>query len=196
MGQNSCGDRLRSVVHRGAVLTVSVVAAAALCCSVSPGRAAAAGTAASTTWWVPSLGSQPWQWELDHPLRLGQAKDMGTDDKLPDGQPAPPPVIYDLDGIITPASTVAALHALGAHVVCYVEVGAVGNYYSASDEGISTTYFTQLSWAGDLGKKVGGYPERYLDIRALPAAPDAAFALDLPADVTRNVTVLTDKDAK
>ena len=38
---------------------------------------------------------------------------MGTDDKLPDGRPAPAPVIYDIDGIINPASTVTALHGRG-----------------------------------------------------------------------------------
>jgi hypothetical protein len=122
--------------------------------------------AASSSWWVPPLGSQPWQWELSHPLRLANARDMGTDDKLPDGQPAPAPVIYDIDGIINPASTVTALHAQGKHVVCYIEVGAAGNYYSAADEGIATTYYDQLRQAGVFGKKVPGYPEYYLDIRS------------------------------
>ena len=122
--------------------------------------------ASAVTWWVPPLGNQPWQWELSHPLRLNNAQDMGTDDKLPNGQPAPAPVIYDIDGIINPASTVAALHALGKHVVCYIEVGAAGNYYSAAEEGISRTYFDQLDQAGELGRKVPGYPEWYLNIQA------------------------------
>jgi hypothetical protein len=122
------------------------------------------GTASS--WWIPPLGIQPWQWELSHPLNLSNPRDMGTDDKLPNGQPAPDPVIYDIDGIINPASTIAALHAEGKHVVCYIEVGAAGNYYSAADEGITTTYFDQLRTAGVFGKKVPGYPEYYLDIRS------------------------------
>ena len=122
--------------------------------------------AAATDWWHPPLGSQPWQWELSHPLDLSNARDMGTDDTLPDGQPAPPPVIYDIDGIINPAATVTRLHAMGKHVVCYIEVGAAGNYYSAADEGISTTYYQQLQTAGVFGHKVPGYPERYLDIRS------------------------------
>jgi hypothetical protein len=121
---------------------------------------------AQSSWWVPPLGNQPWQWELSHPLRLSNARDMGTDDKLPDGQRAPAPVIYDIDGIINPATTVAALHDQGKHVVCYIEVGAAGNYYSAADEGIATTYYDQLQKAGVFGKKVPGYPEYYLDIRA------------------------------
>ncbi len=128
------------------------------------GRAAPAG--AVPRWWVPPLGNQPWQWELSHPLSLTSARDLGTDDELPDGSPAPPPAVYDIDAIINPSSTVAGLHARGKHVVCYIEVGAAGNYYSAADEGVATTYYRQLEKARVLGKKVAGYPERYLDIRS------------------------------
>jgi hypothetical protein len=122
--------------------------------------------AAASTWWIPPLGNQPWQWELSHPLRFNNAQDMGTDDKLPDGQLAPVPVVYDIDAIINPASTVAELHSMGKHVVCYIEVGAAGNYYSAAQEGVSATYFDQLRHAGEFGKKVPGYPEHYLDIQS------------------------------
>ena len=121
---------------------------------------------AAPTRWIPPLGNQPWQWELSHPLNLSNTRDMGTKDKLPNGKPAPAPVIYDIDAIINPASTVAALHAEGKHVVCYIEVGAAGNYYSAADEGVATTYYAQLQAAGVFGNKVPGYPEYYLDIRS------------------------------
>jgi len=47
-------------------------------------------TGSTTSWWVPALGNQPWQWEIDHPLDLSNATDMGTGDTLPDGSPAPP----------------------------------------------------------------------------------------------------------
>jgi hypothetical protein len=127
---------------------------------------APAVSAGAAGWWVPSLDNQPWQWELSHPLKLTKARDMGTNDRLPTGAAAPAPVIYDIDAIINPASTVAALHAMGKHVVCYIEVGAAGDYYSASDEGISTTYFDQLQSAGDFGAKVAGYPEYYLNIES------------------------------
>jgi hypothetical protein len=120
----------------------------------------------AASWWVPPLGNQPWQWEISHPLKLTDPKDMGTNDTLPNGQVAPAPVVYDIDGIINPASTVAALHAQGKHVVCYIEVGAAGNYYSAADEGIPTTYYSQLQAGGTFGSKVQGYPEFYLDIRS------------------------------
>ena len=130
------------------------------------GARATPGVQAAPAWWVPPLGGQPWQWELSHPLRLSNAHDMGTDDKLPNGKPAPDPVIYDIDGIINPASTVTSLHADKKHVVCYIEVGAAGNYYSAAAEGISTTYYAQLQSAGVFGDPVPGYPEYYLDIRS------------------------------
>lgn len=122
--------------------------------------------AGAATRWIPPLGNQAWQWELDHPLNLHSAADMGTDDTVPTGRLAPAPVIYDIDGIITPAATVAALHAMGKHVVCYIEVGAAGNYYSAASEGVSPTYFEQLQRAGDFGDRVSGYPEYYLNIRS------------------------------
>jgi hypothetical protein len=75
-------------------------------------------------------------------------------------------VIYDIDGIINPTSTISELHAMGKHVVCYVEVGAAGNYYSAQNEGIRTTYYQQLQNAGEFGNKVPGYPEYYLNIQS------------------------------
>ena len=70
------------------------------------------------------------------------------------------PVIYDIDAIINPAATVAALHAKGLHVIAYLEVGSIGNYYSAADEGISTTYYSQLKSAGDLGGNLPGWMRR------------------------------------
>jgi len=125
-----------------------------------------AHSAGATGWWAPQLGNRPWQWELTYPLNLKNAGEMGTADKLPNGKLAPAPVIYDIDGIINPAATIASLHAMGKHVVCYVEVGAVGNYYSAADEGIPTTYYQQLVAAAVTGAAVSGWPERYLDIRS------------------------------
>ena len=161
-------------VRRNVVLaTVVLVLSGIIGASGIGGSAARAATRSSTSpstsstdWWVPSLGNQPWQWELTNPLSLTNKRQMGTADKLPSGGVAPAPVIYDIDGIINPASTVAALHAQGKHVVCYVEVGAAGNYYSAADEGIATSYYDQLSAAGVFGRAVPGWPEHYLDIRS------------------------------
>ena len=51
-------------------------------------------------------------------------------------------------------------------MICYIEIGSAGNYYSAADEGIAVSYHDQLQAAGDLGGAVPGYPENYLNINA------------------------------
>jgi hypothetical protein len=125
------------------------------------GRPAAAP--AVSAWWRPG-GAGPndgaeFQWEIDHPLNVSNATDMGS--------PAVhTPAIFDIDGIENPASTVTALHAQGDKAICYIEVGSAGNYYAASDEGIPVTYYAQLKAAGDRGRKMSGYPEYYLNINA------------------------------
>jgi hypothetical protein len=123
-------------------------------------------TVAAGSWWHPPLDNLPWQWEIDHPLNLNDATDMGTNDTLPNGQPAPAPKVFDIDGIINSASTVTALHRLGDHVICYIEVGTAGNYYSASEEGIATTYYAQYQAAGVFGNALSGYPESFLNINS------------------------------
>ena len=85
----------------------------------------------------------------DHPLNIDSADDMGD---------AGPNALYDIDGIENPASTVTALHSLGDKVICYIEVGAAGNYYSGAEEGIPVTYYAQLEAAGDLGSEIRGIP--------------------------------------
>jgi Glycoside-hydrolase family GH114 len=109
-----------------------------------------------------------WMWEIGTPLVTSSAKLMGTGVKAWNGDTAPGdnPTLYDVDAILNPASTVTSLHGLGDHAICYVEVGTAGNYYSAADEGVATTYFSQLKAAGDLGKKLSGYPEYFININA------------------------------
>jgi hypothetical protein len=131
-----------------------------------PSTTTTTGPVQTASWWRPALGDQSWQWELDHPLNPSNATDMGINDTLPSGAVAPKPVIYDIDGFENPASTVSALHAQGAHVVCYIEVGTAGNYYTASSEGQSATYYAQLKAAGDLGTKQSGWPEYYLNVNS------------------------------
>jgi len=122
------------------------------------------------TWWHPSdVGPNQgpeFQWELDHPLSMASATDMSGGARSAAGHLAPRPTVYDIDGIENPASTVAALHRSGDKVICYIEVGSAGNYYPAADEGIPVSYYAQLAAAGDLGRKVPGYPEHYLNINA------------------------------
>jgi hypothetical protein len=123
----------------------------------------------SSRWSIPT-GVVSWQWVLNHPFSVTSPSDLGTNDYLPNGSPAPTPTVYDIDAIINPASTVAALHARGAHVICYIEAGSAGNYYSAVQEGIGTSYYAQLQAAGALGNVLPGYSqENFVNINS-PAA--------------------------
>ncbi len=104
--------------------------------------------------WAPSAAVS-WQWELTHPLDLANPADMGTGVSTYQGTPAPDPTVYDIDGLQNPASTVAALHAAGDRVVCYIPVGAAELYRPD---------FAAFP-ASSLGAPVAGYPnERYLNI--------------------------------
>jgi hypothetical protein len=81
-----------------------------------------------------------------------------------------PASVYDLDGDATPASTVAALHAEGRHVFCYVDAGAWESYRADA-----SSYPASV-----LGKVVAGWPqERWLDIRKIDTlAPLLRHRLD------------------
>jgi hypothetical protein len=159
------------VVMLGALI-VAASAATAHAASAAPSPSAAPSTSAasSASWWHPTASGPndgpEFQWELDHPLNLKSRSDMGIGDLNELHKTSPTPTVYDIDGIINPASTIAALHKLGDKTICYIEVGAAGNYYSAAQEHLKTTYYAQLKAAHDLGDGVSGYPERYLNIKA------------------------------
>lgn len=129
---------------------------------------APSAAAKKRTWWRPrAVGPNKgpeFQWELDHALNIRKLADMGNDVTNALGKKARNVTVYDLDGINNPASTIKTLHRLHDKVICYIEVGAAGNYYSAAQEGIAVTYYQQLKAAGDLGAAVPGYPENYLNI--------------------------------
>jgi hypothetical protein len=137
----------------------------------APGSSAApTGPVPGGTWWQPTdagpNNGPEFQWELDHPLNVSSAADMGLGATNLQGGQASAPTVYDIDGIENPASTVTALHQMHDEVICYIEVGAAGNYYSASQEQLPVTYYQQLQAAGDLGSAMPGYPEYYLNINA------------------------------
>jgi len=130
----------------------------------------APSSAPAASWWHPSdagpNNGPEFQWELDHPLSTGSKLDMGNGVLNAAGRLAPRVGLYDIDGILNSASVVAALHRQGSKVICYIEVGAAGNYYPAAGEGVAVTYYDQLKAAGDLGRAMPGYPENYLNINA------------------------------
>jgi hypothetical protein len=84
---------------------------------------------AGGAFWTPDLNTS-WQWMIGHTLDLANAKDMGL--VQPDGSALAgsiaPPSVYDIDWQLNSATTVAQLHAMGKHVICYVDVGVFENY--------------------------------------------------------------------
>jgi hypothetical protein len=95
-----------------------------------------------------------WQWQLS-----------GTIDTSVDAQ------LYDVDLFETPASTVAALHAQGRRVVCYL---SAGSYERGRPD--SRRFPGRV-----LGEPLDGWPgERWLDVRRLDVlAPLLERRLDL-----------------
>jgi Glycoside-hydrolase family GH114 len=83
---------------------------------------------------------------------------------------APNPTVYGIDGIANSMSTVDELHRRGERVICYIEVGVAGSYYSTSEEHQRVGYYTELQQADDLGRGALGYPERYLSINTVSTA--------------------------
>ena len=151
------------------VAVAAVVAASGLAGAPSAQAVAnvAIGPVRPAAIWQPAEDTD-WMWELDRPLNISKPNLMGTGVTAWNGDtpPGDNPVLYDIDGIENPASTVTALHSMGDHVVCYIEVGSAGNYYSAKQEGIPVTYYNQLKQAGDLGDKLKDYPEYFININA------------------------------
>lgn len=88
-------------------------------------------------WW--RTPGTTWQWQLS-----------GTVDTSVDA------AVFDVDGELTSAATLAAVHSRGARAICYIDVGAWESYRQDADD------FPEEV----LGNTVGGWPqERWLDIR-------------------------------
>jgi hypothetical protein len=97
-----------------------------------------AGGAQAAGWWDPPQ-QLTWYWQLS-------------------GTPAVEPVqASDVDGFDTSASTVAAFHARGQHMICYVDVGTAENWRSDNASFPSSVLGDQNGWPG----------ERWVDIRQL-----------------------------
>ena len=92
----------------------------------------------AAAYWVPPK-NLTWYWQLSG--------------KVNNSHPA---MVYDIDGFDNTASEVAALHAVGKKVICYIEVGAAENYRPD---------YAQFP-AYTLGNVIPDYSnERYIDIR-------------------------------
>jgi hypothetical protein len=100
-----------------------------------PGSGGGAGGAAGGgSAWTPTPG-MTWQWQL-----------TGTIDQTVDAQ------MFDVDLFDTPAATVAALHAAGRRVVCYLSAGTFESWrpdaslFPASVKGNTVSGFQDENW--------------------------------------------------
>jgi hypothetical protein len=118
----------RAAAALAAVLTVAALASPSLA-SADPGSA----------WWRPPQ-ALTWYWQLTKTVK--------------DGVPV---AAYDIDGFETEASQVAALHAEGRHVICYIDVGTAENFRPDFN----------LFPASVLGRSNGWPGEHWIDIRQL-----------------------------
>ena len=102
--------------------------------------ALAAAQAAGAYWQPPSRLT--FYWQLQGRLDMGE-----------------PVQAYDVDGFETSASEVAALHALGRRVICYVDVGTAEDFRPDYGEFPRSVLGRPNGWPG----------ERWIDIRQLSA---------------------------
>ncbi len=94
---------------------------------------------AAAGWWTPPQ-HLTWFWQLQGAVKNGKAV-----------------AAYDIDGFENEASEVAALHAQGKHVICYIDVGTAENFrpdYSSFPRSV-------------LGRSNGWPGEKWIDIRQL-----------------------------
>ena len=139
----------RAAPHRRrSGLAWALLALALLMGGCTPGSPPAANTAAITTHPVPAAAPTrwapvpgvTWQWQLTTPVDTGVTAQ-----------------VFDIDGVENDATVVAALHAAGHRVICYVNAGAAENFRPDYQSFPSTL----------LGKSNGFPGERWLDIRQL-----------------------------
>ncbi len=93
----------------------------------------------SGSWWIPPQ-HLTWYWQLQGTISNSE-----------------PVEAYDIDGFDNTAAEVAALHAAGKHVICYIDVGTAENFRSDFSSFPASVQGDTNGWPG----------EKWLDIRAL-----------------------------
>jgi hypothetical protein len=123
-------------------LLASLLMALPALCSATPATDGSVPRAAgAASWWTPPQ-HLTWFWQLQG--KIDNGKQVAA---------------YDIDGFENEASEVAALHAQGKRVICYVDVGTAENFRPDYDQFPRSTLGRSNGWPG----------ERWLDIRRLSA---------------------------
>jgi hypothetical protein len=110
--------------------------------------------ASGKSMWIPTQGLQ-WQYQLQGKLNTSLCVVPAS------GGPCVRPNVYDLDlyatnGVTLNTAAVAAVHALGAHAVCYVDAGTWEDFRPDAGAYPASVKGDPNGWPG----------ERWLDIRA------------------------------
>jgi len=95
--------------------------------------------ASAEGWWLPPQ-HLTWYWQLQGTVKSNE-----------------PVAAYDIDGFENSAAEVAALHAQGKHVICYIDVGTAEDFRPDYSEFPASVLGRSNGWPG----------ERWLDIRQL-----------------------------
>jgi hypothetical protein len=117
-------------------------------------------TGTSGPWWKPSSAKPlTMAWVLDGGISLSDPVQLGL--RGIDGSTLAAPDVYDIDGELNSAATVAALHAMGKKVICYMDAGVYETYRSDAskfpkgiwgnaDEGWAGSYWLDIRRINDL----------------------------------------------
>jgi hypothetical protein len=124
-----------------ATVAALVVLVAGAGVGVAAAGASSSGATAAASWWIPPQ-HLTWFWQLQGVVKNDKAV-----------------AAYDIDGFENEASEVAALHAQGKHVICYIDAGTAEKFRPDYGEFPAATLGRSNGWPG----------ERWLDIRQLGA---------------------------
>jgi hypothetical protein len=125
----------RLSAHGRSTAFVALVAALALALAAVP----AGATKSAGGWWKPPQ-QLTWFWQLQG--KIDNEHQVAA---------------YDIDGFETEASEVAALHAQGKHVICYIDAGTAEKFRPDYSEFPKSVLGRSNGWPG----------EKWLDIRKL-----------------------------